>query len=72
MWSLGVVLYELLTGVLPFEGQSIEELMQNILKGEFEIPEELSPNCIDLLQKMICVDMDKRINCEDFLQHSWI
>jgi calcium-dependent protein kinase len=56
IWSLGVSLFQILTGKLPFKGSSQPEVFGKIKKGDFEIPASLSKDCADLLLKMIKVD----------------
>jgi calcium-dependent protein kinase len=72
IWSLGVCIYQLLSGNMPFDGRSQEEVFGKIRLGEFKMPAHFSENCKDLLKKMICVDPKKRISAREAMNHPWI
>lgn len=72
IWSLGVTLYQLLTGQMPFEGRSKAEVFMRIKTGKFSIPSVVSPNCRDLLTKMIELNPKKRLTATQALDHPWI
>lgn len=75
IWSLGVVLYVLITGKYPFDGGNRAEVFAKIKKGEFDFSEEtkkkMSPECLDIVKKMIVIERSKRLNGEQLLQHAW-
>jgi serine/threonine protein kinase len=43
LWSLGCILYALLTGTPPFEGPSVQDTLMKIKKGKFKLPDTMSP-----------------------------
>ncbi|CAD8181575.1 unnamed protein product [Paramecium octaurelia] len=67
-WSLGIILYEFLVGIPPFNDDSVEKIYQNILKGEIEWPEigndpeeQISQQAYDLLKKLLNPDYTQRL-----------
>ena len=75
IWSCGVILYIMLCGYPPFDGDSENDIIKAILKKKFYFPEEewksVSDDAKDLIKHMIC-DADKRYNAEMVLNHPWI
>lgn len=71
IWSLGVTLYQLLSGEMPFDGSGQNEVFKKIKKGHFRMPTRLSPECQDLISKMITVDHNARIKPLEAINHPW-
>mmetsp|Transcript_21088 Transcript_21088/g.15112 ORF Transcript_21088/g.15112 Transcript_21088/m.15112 type:complete len:82 (-) Transcript_21088:636-881(-) len=53
VWSLGVLLFAMLCGTVPFKASNLEDLHKLILKGEFSFPNELSEDAQKLVKSMI-------------------
>lgn len=60
-WALGVVLYELVVGVPPFNAPTPEEIFENILDRRIEWPEEMSPECRDVIDRLLHPDPCQRL-----------
>uniref|UniRef100_A0A8C2UX91 non-specific serine/threonine protein kinase n=1 Tax=Chinchilla lanigera TaxID=34839 RepID=A0A8C2UX91_CHILA len=72
IWSLGVVLYVLVCGSLPFDGPNLPTLRQRVLEGRFRIPFFMSQDCEMLIRRMLVVDPAKRITVAQIWQHRWM
>lgn len=71
IWSAGVTLYNITTGLYPFEGDNIYKLFENIGKGDYSIPEECGPLLSDLLRGMLEYDPTKRFSIQQIRRHNW-
>ena len=73
LWSCGVIMYILLTGVPPFGGSNNQTIIKKILVGEYD-KTRLSKRCkacIDLIDKLLEKDISKRIRADAALRHKW-
>nr|XP_040146702.1 serine/threonine-protein kinase STK11 isoform X1 [Ictidomys tridecemlineatus] len=71
IWSAGVTLYNITTGLYPFEGDNIYKLFENIGKGDYTIPGDCGPPLSDLLKGMLEYEPTKRFSIRQIRQHSW-
>ncbi|KAK7507429.1 hypothetical protein BaRGS_00001364 [Batillaria attramentaria] len=72
IWSMGVLLYALLCGYLPFDDEKLSHLYRKIQSGKYEVPEWLSEETIDLLARMLQTDPKRRITISSILEHPWL
>ncbi|KYQ58228.1 Maternal embryonic leucine zipper kinase [Trachymyrmex zeteki] len=72
IWSMGVLLYALLCGFLPFDDNNLENLYKKILSGKYEEPYWLSNNSKMLIKSMLQIDPANRITIHELCRHPWI
>ena len=75
IWSYGVILYIILSGTPPFNGENDIEIYKKISHKKFTFPEKewqnISENAKDLIKKMLC-DENIRLSAKEVLQHNWL
>ncbi|XP_059476878.1 serine/threonine-protein kinase 17A-like [Neocloeon triangulifer] len=75
MWSVGVLLYAVLTGYSPFGGDTKQETFCNIAHCQVDFPEDLfedvSLEAQDLIAKLLVRDPSKRLSASECLEHRW-
>jgi serine/threonine protein kinase len=73
LWSLGCILYVMVTCRFPFGSATEKELEDRIKKGAIvPVPDFVSPEARDLIGKLIAVDPDKRVPLQEIPFHPWI
>ena len=75
IWSCGVIMYLLLSARPPFGGETEDEINQKILLGKYDTISapfnSLSKNCLNLLSKLLELNVNKRFSAEEALNHPW-
>lgn len=76
VWASGVVLFILLSGRPPFQSKSNRDILEKSARGDYSMEgkewEGVSEEAKDLVRKMLIVDPEKRIKCEEILAHPWL
>ena len=72
IWCLGVLLFELSTGGVPFPGNDIETLESNILKLKIQWPKDINLEAKNLIMKILKLDPNTRISLAEMMQHHFI
>ncbi|KAJ2829310.1 hypothetical protein IWW50_000933, partial [Coemansia erecta] len=70
IWSMGVVLFFMLTGKTPFQGEMLHDVYAQILKGAYDEPDFLSADARELFAKIFVVDRTKRITMQGIIEHA--
>jgi serine/threonine protein kinase len=71
LWSLGAIMYEMITSKHPFHSKEIRELTTKIKSGHIVFPKKISENCLNLLKGLLEIEPNKRITWEKILSHPW-
>ncbi|CAG5129030.1 unnamed protein product, partial [Candidula unifasciata] len=71
-WSMGVLLYALLCGFLPFDDENISHLYKKIKTGVYATPVWLSEESKEIISQLLKVEPKRRISMQDLLRHPWL
>lgn len=71
VWSCGVILFAMVTGMLPWTKRKMQELFKQIRAGEYKVPDYVSEKCSNLIHLFMTVNPENRITIEDAKKHAW-
>ena len=75
IWSIGVIMYIMVTGKQPFWGKNKDEVLNKVKNGRYDIKSLYYSKCSnsvkDLIKKMLVTEPEKRMTIEACLEHSW-
>ena len=72
IWSVGVVLFSMICGYLPFHEESNKEMYKKIIAGKYTIPSHVSKFARELIHSLLNTNPKKRIKIQQIKKHSWI
>jgi len=72
IWSMGVILYVMTFSQFPFPTTNMHYMYEAIIAGTYEIPDIVDSDLKDLITRLLCVDVQKRITIEEISNHTWI
>jgi serine/threonine protein kinase len=80
VWSMGVILFAILCGRLPFEGPDLigtkrprEQIIKSrIMKSQYKIDDNLGPEAKDLVRRMLQIDPAERASIPEIFNHVWV
>ncbi|XP_061360341.1 CBL-interacting serine/threonine-protein kinase 5-like [Gastrolobium bilobum] len=71
IWSCGVILYALLCGYLPFQGENVMRIYRKAFKAEYEFPDWISMEAKNLISNLLVADPEKRFSIPEIMQDPW-
>ena len=71
IWCIGVLLFELTSGTLPFQGETTEALKNNILNLKISWPKDINLDAKNLIIKILKIEPEQRISLTEIIQHDF-
>jgi serine/threonine protein kinase len=71
VWAIGVIIYAMLAGSMPFNGKTEEDLFMKIRCGQYRSPAGISYDCKRLLSSILHLDSMKRPSASDLFYDPW-
>lgn len=72
LWSLGILLYSMVSGTVPFKATCMKDLHKLILSGVYNVPQYLSPACVNIIENLLLLVPTDRLGIPELLQHPWV
>jgi len=72
IWSIGVILFAMIAGFLPFDDQNMNEQLKKVINCEPEYPNNISPSLLDLLKRLLNKNPETRITLDKIKEHPWV
>lgn len=76
IWSAGVILYILLSGMPPFWGKTKSRIFEAVKAADLRFPSEpwdrISKSAKDLIRRMLCIEHSQRLTAQEVLDHCWM
>ncbi|KAN0032371.1 hypothetical protein ACTFIV_006264 [Dictyostelium citrinum] len=72
LWSVGIILYEMLVGEPAYNSGSVPDLLNQLQNKKIKLPSHISSECQNLIYSLLQIDVEKRISWEDFFNHKWL
>lgn len=72
IWAMGIMLYYMVSGTMPFRGETIPQLKARILEGNYDMPTDLTPVCQDLIRGLLTKNPKDRFVMDDVFSSVWL